>query len=249
MPNQRVEQVSRLLFRNIGHTHEPFTQGMVKRVRSKKISTESIDFKTAKSAKTSQAWRYQGGQILRASSTRINNNTYEDPKDPGQPRRKQESNFFITINPNKEPDDDHLPIATQAMEKTLEFLSKDTNLATYIKFGPKVIDTPPKAQDYRQDKYVDVVHSVEWKAAVETGDILRRLHTHIWLTVTHYSQVQINVQMLQHMSKEIYNSLLPPGQQFDYLRINQLPYVHVKLLPQSDWTNVMKQYIHKGMMS
>ena len=25
-------------------------------------------------------------------------------------------------------------------------------------------------------------------------------------------------------------------------------YVHVKLLPQSDWTDVMRSYIHKGMM-
>ena len=29
--------------------------------------------------------------------------------------------------------------------------------------------------------------------------------------------------------------------------MDEFPYVHVKLLPQSDWTDVMRQYIHKGM--
>ena len=47
--------------------------------------------------------------------------------------------------------------------------------------------------DYRLDRYTDVIESVDWKAAVETGDVLHRLHAHIWLTITHYSQVQINV--------------------------------------------------------
>lgn len=247
MPSARVESVSRLLYRNIGHTHKSLP--MVKRNRTV-ITTETVDFKTAHSAKTKQAWRYQGGQILRAVSTRINNKEYEDPKDPGQPRRKQESNFFLTINPNKTPKDDspeHLPAAVTAMERMLQQISQDSVLATYIKFGPKVLGTPPAAQDYRLDRYADVVHSVDWKAAVESGDVLRRLHTHIWLTITHYSQVQINIQMLQHIAREEYNKALPLGNAFDYLRIKDMPYVHVKLLPQSDWTDVMRQYIHKGM--
>jgi len=31
--------------------------------------------------------------------------------------------------------------------------------------------------------------------------------------------------------------------------IRKLPYVHVKLLPQSDWATIMRQYIHKAMTS
>ena len=68
---------------------------MVKRINTT-ISTESVDMKAQKAAKTNQAWRYAGGQIVRAPSTDINGRQYEDPKDPGQPRRKQESNFFLT---------------------------------------------------------------------------------------------------------------------------------------------------------
>lgn len=181
---------------------------------------------------------------MRAPSVWINGSHYEDPKDKGQPRRKQESNFFITINPNKTPSNEDLPNATKAMQGMLAHISRDDILATYIKFGPKD-DT------YQKDKYVDVVHSIEWQANVETGDRLKRLHTHIWLTITHYSQVQINIQMLQHLARGAYNSSLEqmyPNIGFNhYLRIQELPYVHVKLLPQSDWTDVMRQYIHKAM--
>ena len=78
---------------------------MVKRVRPDDvdITTESIDFKAkhSASAKNSQSWRYAGGNIQRADSIRINGTDYPDPKDKSLPRRKQESNFFITINSNK----------------------------------------------------------------------------------------------------------------------------------------------------
>ena len=32
-----------------------------------------------------------------------------------------------------------------------------------------------------------------------------------------------------------------------YLKIDGKPYVQVKRLPQLDWTDVMRAYIHKGM--
>jgi hypothetical protein len=211
---------------------------MVARVRKTQISTQSIDFKAPHSAKTKQAWRYPGGQILRAPGVRLGNNKYEDPKDPGMPRRKQESNFFITINSNKAPDaTEEIDLAVKQMEKMLEKLSDQKILCTYLKFGPK-------DDSYQKDVYSEVIHSVDWKAAVETGDVMRRVHSHIWLTITHYSQIQINVQMLMHLARKYYNEGLPLGNQ---LRIDDLPYVHVKLLPQSDWTSVMRQYIHKGM--
>eukprot|EP00965_Chrysotila_dentata_P078725 2595042-Pleurochrysis_carterae.AAC.6 len=70
MPNARVQAVSRLLHRTVGHTHKVFAEGMVQRVRKKPvISTQSVDFKAPHSAKTKQAWRYPGGQIVRAPST------------------------------------------------------------------------------------------------------------------------------------------------------------------------------------
>ena len=246
--NARVKQVSRLLHRNIGHAHKDF---MVKRDRTVKrhdISTQSIDFTAELSAKKSQTWRYAGGQILRAPSKMINGTRYVDPKDASLPRRKQESNFFMTINPNMVVKDSDAQVDT--MKHVLHKLSQAPMLATYLRFGPKVegpIAAGPHAdEDYRKDKYADVVHSVEWKACAETGDVLRRLHAHVWLTVHHYSQVQINVSVLQHLTKQIYNQRM--GAMKKELHIKRLPYVHIKLLPQSNWTSVMKQYIHKGMI-
>jgi len=228
---------------------------MVKRVRQEAIhiSTQSVDFKAPHSAKTKQAWRYPGGNIRRAPSTRLGSAVYTDPKHPGEnlPRRKQESNFFITINSNKSPEDtEHVELAVKHMEQMLERLSDERVLATYLRFGPK-------DASYEGDKYTDVIHSVDWKAAVETGDVMKRVHAHIWLTITHYSQIQINVHMLMHQARQHYNAGMPFGIRVggtdksggSFLTMDEMPYVHVKLLPQSDWTDVMRQYIHKGMTS
>ena len=177
---------------------------------------------------------------MRAPTTNLGTRIYTDPKDTDKPRRKHESNFFITINTNKSP---KTPLVAEEgvkrLEDTLQQLSDEKNIALYLKFGPK-------DAAYEEDKYSDVIHSLDWKAAVETGDVQKRLHAHIWLTISHYSQIQINVQMLMHLSRQIFNTGLQLGSP---LRIVDMPYIHVKLLPQGDWTTVMRQYIHKGMAS
>jgi len=244
MPNPRVANVSRLLHRTSQYTQAQsrYLQGdMVKRIRDPdvNITTSKVDFKPQHTAKTNQTWKYQGGQILRAPSLLLNGTKYEDPKNPGQPRRKNESNFFITINCNKAPSGEDAERGVKQMQQMLNTLADERVLARYIKFGPV-------GPEYRDDKYVDVVTAVDWKAAVETGDIKNRLHSHIWLTLTHYSQVQINPQMLQFEASNAFNKGLALGSN---LRVTKKMYVHVKLLPQSDWTNIMKQYIHKGMSS
>lgn len=244
MPNQRVASVSRLLHRTSQYTQQQsrYLQGeMVKRVREPdvNITTSKVDFTPQHTAKTLQAWKYQGGQILRAPSILLNNTKYEDPKNPGQPRRKNESNFFITLNTNKSVSGEEAELGVKHMQQMLATLADERVIARYIKFGPV-------GQEYRNDKYVDVVKGVEWKAAVETGDMKNRLHAHIWLTVSHYSQVQINPQMLQFEAAKAFNKGLGIRSP---LQITKKMYVHVKLLPQSDWTNIMKQYIHKGMQA
>ena len=254
----RVQNVkARLLFRNAGHDHKAFADGMVKRIRSEDtfITTQSVDFKAGHSgsAKSNQAWRYAGGNIVRAESAMINGSHYYDPKSEDKlPRRKQESNFFITINSNKkiDPLDKNIAagsydMAAQAMQAMLKKLSEEEVLATYIKFGPK-------DQHYITDKFADVIHSIDWNSAVERGDVEHRVHAHVWLTITHYSQIQINVQALMHLARKHYNAavganfFLKPGKN---LQMDAMPFVHVKLLPQSDWTSVMRQYIHKGMIA
>ena len=131
------------------------------------------------------------------------------------------------------------PLGKTAMKATLDFLSKDSNICTYLKFGPK-------SAHYRKDKFEDVITKVEWQAAVEVGEEQQRLHCHVWLTVHHYSQVQINMPIMQKMFKDAYNSRIALTSQRQ-LRCNGMPYIQVKLLPSSDWAMVMKQYIHKGM--
>lgn len=236
MPGRRVEAVSRMLYRNTSSAQ--VTLPMVARQRNVNITTSTASFTPGHTAKTKQAWKYRGGQILRAPNTWINGTTYTDPKDPGQPRRKQESNFFITINSNKTvPDDEDRQTGVKHMEEMLKQLMTDRNLAMVLTFGP--VDA-----HYARDKYTDVIDNVEWKGAVETGDKMNRLHCHVWVTIKHYSQIQVNTRMVQHLARDYYNRGLVIGHK---LRIGALPYVHTKLLPQSDWTDIMKQYIHKGM--
>ena len=127
-----------------------------------------------------------------------------------------------------------------AMKDALVILSQNASICSYLKFGPK-------SAHYRQDKFDDVIFKVEWQAAVEIGEEQQRLHCHIWLTVHHYSQVQINMPIMQKMFKEAYNKGIASSSGQKQLRCNGMPYIQVKLLPSSDWAMVMKQYIHKGM--
>lgn len=238
MPNKRVQEVSRLLHRKQHHTQEnKWESGMVKRVREQKIVTSSANLQVEHTAKTKQAFRYAGYKIQRAPGIMLNGTRYTDPKDPGEARRKQESNFVITINTNKSPKDGDYDTCTGAMWKMLQKLAEEQMLASYIKFGPV-------SPEYLDDKYSDVIIDFNFRANVETGDQMKRVHAHIYLTVNHYSQIQINANMLQFLSREAYNEALPVNSS---LRIKGKPHVHVKLLFQSNWNDIYKQYLMKGM--
>ena len=215
----------------------PKLNKMVKRKKAN-ISIESIDFGTPISAKSKQAWKYAGGSVVRAPAGLLPG-LYDHDRGDGEkrlPRRKQESNFFITINSNQAPKDAlDVDESMRAMDKMLHGIAEERVMATYLKFGPK-------HEDYRDDKYSDVIIGVDWKAATEIGPTQGKVHSHIWVTITHYSQIQINTQMLMYHSKRLYNANTLN------FKMKRQPYVHVKLLPQSNWTDVMRQYIHKGMM-
>jgi len=246
---RRLQQVNRLLYkepRNFRRRNGPNAQTMVKRAPAV-VSVQPINLRNATGdvgvtklgIKDKQAWRYPGGKIVRADSTEINGRKYTDHRD-GEARRKIESNFFITLNTNRtvnniSPADDAM--AREACRLALTDLSRDDLMCGYFKFGPK-------SEHYRDDKFEDVIQKVEWQASVEVGEKLERLHCHIWLTVHHYSQVQINMPVMQNMFKRLYNAKAPST-----MRANKRPYISVKLLPTSDWAMIMKQYIHKGMMA
>lgn len=154
------------------------------------------------------------------------------------PRRKQESNFFITINPNQVYGSEHSELAKSRFYRALQHLSENETLARILKFGPK-------DRHYLNDKAHDVIlPGIDWKASVETGEKQNRMHAHIICYITHYSQIQIDPKMLQYEFRAAFNDGLDMG---DRLVLKDPPYVQVKMLPQSDWTTIMRQYIRKGM--
>jgi hypothetical protein len=198
-----------------------------------------------RSVKAKGAWRYKDGIIDRHESRVINGTTYTDDKDPNENRRRHESNFFITLNTNRTLNNvapGCAEMGKEACKKTLEWLSRPENLCNCIKFGP--LNT-----HYANDKFADVVQKIEWQACVETGEKLERLHVHIWLTIHHFSQVQVNMPTTQHWFKSIYHRSLDElganTQLKCALQINGRPYIAVKLLPSSDWADVFKRYLFK----
>lgn len=213
--------------------------------KSQQVVTQPVSFKPPISVKSKQAWRYPNFKVLRADSIYINERgPYTDPKEEGAgtteglPRRKIESNFFITINPNKKVPALRNAEVTQKFKVALEKCANESVLYTYIKFGP--VD----AAHYGADRAEDVIKSLDWDSAIEVGDEKERMHCHIWLTVVHYSQIQINVKMMQATFRRFYNEQFQLG---DAMAISSMPYLQVKMLPQSDWTQVMRQYIKKAI--
>ena len=246
-PSQRY---ARLLSRRSGESSRSVDDSMVQREsfidsnrHSTNVVTQTVNFKTP-SDKKGQAWRYKGWNILRAESNLINGRLYTDPRednhktDTGLPRRKNESNFFITINPNKQVPPEHCARMQAQFKSALEFIAQPTEVATYLKFGPKDFE------NFGADKAVDVIKKIDWDSNVEIGEEKKRMHAHIWLTIEHYSQIQVDSKLLQWAFKKAYNRNLALD---DIYRIKTLPYVQVKLLPQSDWTTVMRQYIRKAI--
>lgn len=243
-PSYRLQVAQRLSSRK--NDHAPVTVPMVRRIRKESVlaTTSHANFKaTAHDVKSRGNWRYKNGVIERAPSVTINGKRYTDPKSPGEARRKQESNFFLTINTNKYVGGGNaglLTVGQKALKKTLEVLGKEEVICSYLKYGPK-------DPVYSDDRHADVIRNIDWKAAVEVGPNLDRLHAHAWITIQHYSQIQLNPHTIAFLTIREFNAAL--GNDSNHpLYLDSLPYVHIKLLPQSDFTDIMRQYLHKGMM-
>lgn len=236
---------------------EPPSQGQaVGWVATQRVGARSVP--GGRNVKAHQAWKYNNFEVQRAP-LEINGRYYSDPTDPegggastqaqpvasgetltGSGRRKQESNFFITINANQMYHGPLIPRAQQQYKKALESLS--LLIPRYIKFGPS--DNHHGAH-YRSDFYKDVIlPDAEWKSTVEVGEVKGRMHCHIILGIEHYSQIQINVNTLKNEFKSAFNSDLNMQ---DRLYLKVIPYVQVKMLPQGEWSTIMSQYIRKGM--
>jgi hypothetical protein len=259
MQPQGVDAVLRLIARATAAGRTAFDPNfMVKRARTANVVTQRVSRVPppgGKNVKADQAWKYKGGKIVRANSIEINGRYYTDPKEDdagaesdqgqpalgkttGTPRRKQESNFMLTINPNKVWPKDQESAAKTQMQKTIEQLGARPDggiepILQCVVFGPK-------STHYKMDRAMDVIDSINFKGCVEIGEQKDRMHCHVIMYVTHYSQVQINARLTDFTFRSIFNSIGP-------YKLDTNVYVQAKLLPQSDWASVMINYIRKGM--
>src|SRR6056297_3530539 len=171
------DQLTRLLWRADKHRTAAALPSMVKRTTNMAVSVERVDFRSAAHSKTQQAWRYKGNLVARAPSVTINGRKLVDNKlgpngESGLARRKQESNFFLTINPNLAPrDGPDVERVTAAVQKMVDLLGTDAGVKSILKFGPK----DPHFSD---DRFEDVILNIDWKPGVEMGGIQGRVHAH-----------------------------------------------------------------------
>ena len=148
-------------------------------------------------------------------------------------RRKQQSNYFLTINTNKRRFDEILD--TRAVEYAIHKCF-DERLVQALTFGPVHYDT------YGEDaKWPSaVIEKVDVKAGVERGPITGALHAHLYLTITHWSQLRINVPALQDLFKEAYNA-----QAVTKIAPRARPSIKIELLPQTDFGQIVAHYLSK----
>ena len=230
----------RLQWRESGHAKAAMPKEA--RVKHSYISAGVASFKPPVGGKAAQAWKYQGGVVARMSDVMINGTKYCDHPRDGEaadeelPRRKQETNFFLTINTNQCPtspaDFNQVMAALDAMNK---HIAREEVMAGYIKFGPC-------HPNYANDKWADVILELSSKWTSEIGPKLGRAHSHGLVTFSHCSQIQVAPKLLQQVAKDAFNQALPPTSPH---RLTRLPYVHAKLLQQSGFHEIVKNYIHK----
>lgn len=85
-----------------------------------------------------------------------------------------------------------------------------------------------------------MIEKIEVKAGIERGPVTGALHAHAYLTITHSSQIQVDVKRLQFLFKEAYNSKartkIAHGKQIA---------VKVELQSQTDWGQILAHYLSK----
>ena len=225
-----------------------------KAARMSKIGQVVINVGSSKLPPYGSSYSY-GGQNQWKSRTQVRDEAYGfDPAAPDKGRRKHETRVFVTINPNRgglQRNPRNKKAARQvyddtnihrAMEHVVTELSTDSGLKSVLVFGP--VDN-----SYDSDTYDSHVESVTVSACVEKGDKYFRSHGHLYITFVHYSQVQISKRLLMFKAKQWYNSFLDSvsASESDKLSGGKKMYVHVKLMPQSDWADVIKMYLEKQL--
>ena len=229
----------------------------------------------AASAKHNQAYMYPNGIIKRAPSVMLNGRYYTDPRGDnhqssqdgdlqrlaqgsgvfptgvaaGQPRRSIESNFLLTINPNRKwsADGTHAAVS-DIFEKTINKLCENENFLTCLKVPTTTRAKPDYSAHFQRDaeNFTDVIVSIDAKGTIEVGEKLKRMHAHLVIEIKHFSMIQLNVPVIRHLFKDIWNEIcaLPHNAAF---RLFAMPYVDVQLLKQSNAMDIIKAYVRKSV--
>lgn len=191
-------------------------------------------------------WKDRGGVMRRSDLVPMGEHKLNhDHKNPELGRRKQESNFFITCNLNKNPKDDDVHAYTVALDYAMREMAADRVICQYLIFGP-AIASMRGSDHYRDDTYAHHIDKVNYHCGIERGSKRGMVHAHVWLTIDHFSQIQIHPKQFGFLVKEFFNqSVRAQGRESLVLPARQQVFVNVKLLPQSDFAEVIKRYITK----
>lgn len=231
----------------------------------------------AASAKHEQAYMYPNGIVKRAPSVMLNGRYYTDPRGDnhrtahdgdmqrdaqggnqyprgvaeGQPRRSIESNFLLTINPNRKWGTDgtgHDPIAQQIFRQTLDTLCENANFLTCLKVPTKTRAQPDYSAHFQNDAlhFTDVIVNVDAKGTIEVGEKQKRMHAHMVIEIKHYSMLQLNPPVIRSLFKEIWNEICEQPAYAKY-ELTAMPYVDVQLLKQNNAMDIIKAYVRKSV--
>lgn len=240
------------------------------------------------SVKNQQAYMYPDGKIVRAPSVLINGRYYSDPRGhhhstaeelalqsahqgklglptdvtAGQPRRSVESNFLITINPNRKwgvpKGNGEDATIMRVFHQSLMAMTTNENFLSLLKV-PSKTKTPHYTAHYQRDgqewtdnegqhlPWVDVLNGpVKWDSTVEIGEKQHRMHAHCVVEIRHYSQIQFNIEMIQHTFRREFNLAMDAaGVPQEVRRLTGKPYVDVQLLKQNNSKDIVYRYVRK----
>lgn len=150
-------------------------------------------------------------------------------------REPKESNFFVTINLNKSPQNRQQASQWQkAFAVTLQnlFLKRNT-LESVLVFGPR-------DQQFAADNYSNDVDSVEANIGVEFGPQTLFLHAHILLSIRHRTQLQLDLNLIKQYIFQRVNRSVP-----ELIGAPSEIYLNVKLMPETQYHDQMSIYVSK----
>lgn len=133
--------------------------------------------------------------------------TLEDPLDPGNMRRRQESSYNVLIQTNKKPKDfGDRETMGGALVTIVRMLATDPSIwSTFMVFGPIHKEYARDAEFPAQVIESILINHGSNQLTPETGDKQHRLHLHFLFTIQHYSEIHIDFKRVPFLVAEMFN--------------------------------------------